>query len=247
MNNAIKVLLIIPAFNESLNIKSTVEKVLRFRHSGGYELEYLVINDGSTDETERICLENGIHCLTLVQNLGIGGAVQSGYLYAKNKGYDIAVQFDGDGQHDICSLDALLQPILKGDADFTIGSRFLERTSSFQSTVLRRVGIRYLSYMIGLLFGNRITDPTSGFRAASTPVISFLAENYPVDYPEPESIVTLLKNGFSISEVQVNMFRREEGKSSIDFRRSVYYMCKVTLAILCICFQGKRCKHVTIS
>lgn len=247
MTNMKKVLLIIPVFNESLNIRSTVDQVLGYCPGGGYELEYLVINDGSTDATEQICHENGIHCMTLVRNLGIGGAVQSGYLYAQEKGYDIAVQFDGDGQHDIRCLDTLLQPILLGMADFTIGSRFIDRTSSFQSTALRRVGIRYLSCMIGLLFGARITDPTSGFRAASAPVISFLAKNYPVDYPEPESIVSLLQNGFSISEVQVNMFQREEGKSSIDFRRSVYYMCKVSLAILCISFQRKRCKHVTIS
>lgn len=121
-----RVLLIIPAYNEESNIKSTVEKIIHFHPASTYQLNYLVINDGSTDKTEQICRENGYHCLSLIQNLGIGGAVQSGYLYARKMGYDIAVQFDGDGQHDIQSLDELLAPLLAGKADFCIGSRFLK-------------------------------------------------------------------------------------------------------------------------
>lgn len=246
MRNKKRVLLIVPAFNEAANMKTTVEQILHFRPAGSYTLDYLVINDGSTDETGQICRDNGFPCLTLIQNLGIGGAVQCGYLYAQKQKYDIAVQFDGDGQHDIRCLDTLVLPILEGKADFTIGSRFLEGTSSFQSTALRRVGIRYLSHLIEILSGIRITDPTSGFRAASAPVIAFLAEHYPVDYPEPESIISLVQRRFSISEVPVNMFRRENGKSSIGLGRSVYYMCKVSLAILCARFEGRRGEYVAI-
>ncbi len=177
-----KVLLIIPAFNEEANIKATVDQIRTFQPRENYELDYIVINDGSTDGTEQVCKDNGIRYITLVQNLGIGGAVQSGYRYAKEKQYDAAVQFDGDGQHDIRYLDDLLLPIIEGKADFTIGSRFKERKSSFQSTALRRVGIHYLSFLIRLMCRTRVFDPTSGFRAASAPVISFLADHYPVDY-----------------------------------------------------------------
>lgn len=248
MDGKNKILLIVPAYNEAASIRATVERILRFRAAnGGYALDYLVVNDGSDDETERICRENGFRLLTLIQNLGIGGAVQSGYLYAKERGYDIAVQFDGDGQHDIESLNALLAPILEGRADFTVGSRFLNGTSSFKSTLLRRLGIRYLSSLIALLSGVRLTDPTSGFRAASARAFSFLAENYPVDYPEPESLVSLVRQGFSVAEVPVNMFPRENGQSSIGPLRSVYYMCKVSLAVLCARFERRQKRDAAVS
>lgn len=242
-----RVLLILPAYNEAANIRSTVEQILRFHPADSYTLDYLVVNDGSADDTERICRESGFPCLTLIQNLGIGGAVQSGYRYAKARGYDVAVQFDGDGQHDIRSLDALVAPILTDEADFTVGSRFLDGTSSFRSTALRRVGIRYLSRLIGLLSGVRITDPTSGYRAASRQAIAFLAEQYPVDYPEPESLVSLLRQGFSVAEVPAGMFPRENGRSSIGPWRSVYYMCKVSLAVLCARFERRRGGNVAVS
>lgn len=244
--NRARVLLILPAYNEAANIRSTVEQILRFQPAG-YTLEYLVVNDGSADDTERICRESGYPCLTLIQNLGIGGAVQSGYQYARAMGYTAAVQFDGDGQHDIRSLDTLLAPILAGSADFVVGSRFLNGTSSFRSTVLRRVGIRYLSRLIELLSGVRITDPTSGYRAASRRAVDFLADQYPVDYPEPESLVSLLRQGFSVAEVPVSMFPRKNGRSSIGPRRSIYYMCKVSLAVLCARFERRRIEHVAVS
>lgn len=175
----------------------------------------------------------------MIQNLGIGGAVQTGYIYAKLKNYDIAVQFDGDGQHDIESLGELLMPISNGCSDFVIGSRFIEGTSDFKSTLMRRIGIKYLSRLINILTLKKVHDPTSGFRAANKKAINFLAENYPVDYPEPESIVALLRSGISINEVQVNMFERENGVSSINAVKSVYYMVKVSLAILCASFRRK--------
>lgn len=246
-HNGKRVLLVVPAYNEEANIEAAVEQILRFRPAGGYAMDYLIINDGSADATEQICRDQNFHCLSLIQNLGIGGAVQAGYLYARDRGYGIVVQFDGDGQHDIRSLDALLNPILKGKADFTVGSRFLEGTSFFRSTILRRVGIRYLSDLIQVLCGIRITDPTSGFRAASRRAVVFLADHYPADYPEPESIVSLVRQGFSVSEVQVNMFPRKNGRSSIRPWRSVYYMCKVSLAVLCARFEGRRGSHVAVS
>lgn len=241
--------MILPAYNEEGNIVNTVSQIRKYRETQNLpvEVDYLVINDGSLDSTERVCRENGIHCLSLVQNLGIGGAVQTGYLYAAENGYDIAVQFDGDGQHDPNSLGTLIRPILDGEADFTVGSRFLEESSDFHSTFLRRVGIKYLSFLLqlagGKAAGPRIRDVTSGYRAANRDVISFLARNYPVDYPEPESLVNLRKNGFRIREVPVNMFERAEGKSSIGFLKSIYYMIKVTCAILCAAIQGKEVRY----
>ena len=229
-----RVLLILPAYNEQETIAKTVSRIRSASFPPGVAVDYLVINDGSADRTEAICREHGIPCLTLAQNLGIGGAVQTGYLYALREGYDAAVQFDGDGQHDIGSLGALLQPLLEDTADFTVGSRFLEEGSSgFHSTLLRRVGIRYLSGLIRLVTGAKVLDVTSGYRAANRQALTYLAGDYPVDYPEPESLVLLRKRGFRIREVPVNMFEREGGQSSISSTRSVYYMIKVTLAILC--------------
>ena len=235
-----RVLLIIPAYNEEGNILQTVGSVRNFQPKGEYDLDYLVINDGSTDRTEKLCRENDIPHISLVQNLGIGGAVQCGYQYAVLHDYDIAVQFDGDGQHDIQYLDVLLAPILSDHADFTIGSRFLDETSTFRSTLVRRIGIRFLTGILRLFSGVKITDPTSGFRAAAKPVISFLAKNYPMDYPEPESIMWLVKNQYRLKEVPVNMFERQAGVSSINVKRSFYYMFKVSIAIFCCSLQRKR-------
>lgn len=235
-----RVLLIVPAYNEAENLPRLVETVENFKKARtGFELDYIIINDGSRDNTEALCRQHGYRAVHLVQNLGIGGAVQTGYLFALRQGYDIAVQFDGDGQHDIDSLPGLIAPILAGAADFSVGSRFLEGTSGFRSTAMRRVGIKFLSAIIRLVTGQRMTDPTSGFRAASRPVIRLLAAHYPVDYPEPESLVELVKSGFRVTEVQVNMFERAHGVSSISPMKSVWYMLKVSLAILCTGFQRK--------
>lgn len=240
-----RVLLIIPAYNEEANIQRVVRTIEAFQaQPRSYELDYIVINDGSVDATKQICEENHMRAIHLLQNLGIGGAVQTGYLYAYQKQYDIAVQFDGDGQHDIQSLDALLAPILEGKAAFVIGSRFVDGTSSFRSTFLRRCGIRYLSTIIRMCTHCRVTDATSGFRAANQEVIAYLAEQYPADYPEPESIVALSRAGFHLTEVQVNMFERGGGTSSITPLKSIYYMIKVSLAILCVSFEKSGVKNV---
>lgn len=239
----VRILLILPAYNEEKSILSAVGQIRRAAFPDGLQVDYLVIDDGSTDRTAGLCRKHGIPCLSLIQNLGIGGAVQTGYLYAERENYDIAVQFDGDGQHDIGSLEALIAPVAAGECDFTVGSRFTGNISDrgakgapqsggFQSTFLRRLGIRYLSTLIRLATGRRIRDVTSGYRAANREVIRFFVRNYPADYPEPESLVRLFRNGFRVREVPANMFPRKEGKSSISALRSVYYMLKVTLSIL---------------
>lgn len=232
--------MIIPAYNEAENLGRVVSTIENYAtQQTDYQLDYIIINDGSCDNTEELCRTRGYRAIHLIQNLGIGGAVQTGYMFAQLKGYDVAVQFDGDGQHDIESLNALLAPIQRNEADFVIGSRFVDGSSSFRSTFMRRVGIRFLSGIIRLVAGQRLSDPTSGFRAATKNAIAALALDYPVDYPEPESIVALARKGFRLCEVQVNMFEREHGVSSISPLKSVYYMFKVSLAILCTSFQRK--------
>ncbi len=238
-----KVLLIIPAYNERDNILKVVNSITEFgKQCEKYTLDYIVINDGSTDSTQAVCESNDIKCINLINNLGIGGAVQAGYIFAKINEYDIAVQFDGDGQHDINSLDKVLEPIINKEADFTIGSRFISDKSEFKSTFLRRIGIRYLSFIIKLCSKVTVKDCTSGYRAGNKLVIDYLASNYPIDFPEPESIISLSKANFEVKEVQANMFSRESGVSSISAWKSVYYMVKVSLAIFCASFEKKvRC------
>ncbi|MBR7132981.1 MAG: glycosyltransferase family 2 protein [Clostridia bacterium] len=236
-----KVLLIIPAYNEEKNIVKTVGAVDKFRKSCDFELDYIVINDGSRDNTYNVCRENNINCINLIRNLGIGGAVQTGYKLASMKGYDIAVQFDGDGQHDINSLGNLIEPIITGQADFTVGSRFIKENDNFKSTAMRRLGIKILSLTLRLFARVKILDCTSGYRAASAEVIKMLAQKYPSDYPEPESLVQIKKKGFRIEEVYANMFEREDGVSSIRAWKSVYYMIKVTVAIIIAGFQKGEC------
>lgn len=233
-----KVLMIIPAYNEEENILRTVNQVRNYESANDeVVLDYIVINDGSTDSTQKVCEREKIKCLRLIQNLGIGGAVQTGYIYAYRNDYDIAVQFDGDGQHDIESLEQLLEPILNQKYDFVVGSRFVDGNSQFLSTRMRRFGITWLSKIIKIFSGITVKDPTSGFRAANKKCIKIFANNYPVDYPEPESIVMLSKKNIRIFETQVNMFERDGGASSINMWKSIYYMFKVTLAIVCASFQ----------
>lgn len=235
-----KVLIIIPAYNEEYNILEVVNIVKRYsKCCKEHKIDYVVINDGSKDNTESICQQNDINYISLIMNLGIGGAVQTGYIIADIQNYDIAVQFDGDGQHDIEYLEKLITPLVQAEADFTVGSRFLGETSKFKSSVTRRIGIKYLSFLIKCLTGVSIKDPTSGFRAANRKVIHLLAENYPIDYPEPESIVTLLRREIKVKEVPVNMYERSGGKSSINFGKSIYYMMKETCAICCAGFVRK--------
>ena len=222
-----KKLVIIPAYNESSNILNTVRDIQK----NAPDFDYIVINDCSKDDTLEILKSNGLNYINLPVNLGIGGAVQTGYKYALENNYDVAVQVDGDGQHDPAYLTELLKKKENSNADMVIGSRFIEN-QGFQSTFLRRIGIVYFTKLIKLLTGITITDPTSGFRMAGREVIELFVNQYPKDYPEPESIVTLLKNGKRVVEVPVQMKARQGGESSIKMSNSVYYMIKVSLAIL---------------
>lgn len=224
-----KVLLIIPAYNEQENILKTVQTIKEYSE----EIEYVVINDGSTDNTEQILIENKINHIKLVHNLGIGGAVQTGYKYAYENNYDIAIQFDGDGQHDVNYIPNICEPLIDGSADMCIGTRYLDKSASeFQSTFMRRLGANIISVFIRLLCGKKVTDPTSGFRAVNAKVIKEFAKLYPTEYPEPESTVSLLVNGYTVQEVPVSMNERTGGVSSIRLWKTVDYMVKVVLAII---------------
>ncbi|SCW70321.1 hypothetical protein SAMN02910456_02685 [Ruminococcaceae bacterium YRB3002] len=223
----LKKLVIVPAYNEA----GTVVELCREVKNTAPDYDIIVINDCSTDATLAKCREAGIHVLDLPVNLGIGGAMQSGYRYAAAHGYDIAVQVDGDGQHDPAYLGAMLTKLLDDGADMVVGSRFIEG-EGYQSTALRRGGSRYFAGLIKAVTGSRVTDPTSGFRMAGKGTIGLLAQEYPQDYPEPESIVRLLRTGRRVVEIPVKMRERGGGTSSIGARNSVYYMIKVTIAIL---------------
>lgn len=221
-----KRLIIIPAYNEEENIKKTVESILR----ESPEFDYVIINDCSKDKTREICEQNGFNIVNLPINLGIGGAVQTGYKYAMQYGYDIAVQVDGDGQHDPAFLNEMAQVLEKENVDMVIGSRFITK-EGFQSSVMRRLGIKYFTMLIKMLTGKIITDPTSGLRMVGKNIIELYAKDYPKDYPEPESVVAVLRKGMDVKEIPVIMKSRQGGVSSINPSKSVYYMVKVTLAI----------------
>jgi len=190
-----------------------------------------VVDDASTDDTTRVARELGLETLRLPVNLGIGGAVQTGYLAARRRDYDIAVQFDGDGQHDASSLDQLLDPIRAGQADMVIGSRFLG-DGTFRSTSSRRLGIRYLSWIAHLRCGVSIADVTSGYRAAGRRSIELFSRYYPADYPEPEVVALASRAGLRVLEVPARMRERAHGASTITVGRSLYYLVKVSLALL---------------
>lgn len=222
-----KKLVIIPAFNEEGNLEKTIEDITE--NAPGFD--YVIINDCSTDETLAMCRRHGFSYLNLPVNLGIGGAVQTGYRYAYFHGYDIAVQFDGDGQHDAKYLEHMAQVLQDTGSDMVIGSRFIER-EGFQSSTLRRIGIHYFSVLIKVLTGKKITDPTSGMRMVNRKLLKKFTDDYPKDYPEPESVVTIISEKYLVQEVPVVMREREEGVSSISLWKSAYYMIKVSFAIL---------------
>ncbi len=224
-----RILIIIPAYNEEKNIR----KVIQSLKNANPEYECLVVNDGSKDDTQREAEANGLATvIQLPANLGIGGAVQTGFKYAFYEDFEYAIQFDGDGQHLASEIPKILAPLQQNQSDACIGSRFVEKTHGFQSTFMRRVGIRIFELMNRVLIRKRITDSTSGFRAYNKQAIAFLAANYPTDYPEPETIILLGKNDFRIEEVSVEMVERQGGESSISGLKSVHYMIKVILAMI---------------
>ncbi len=228
-----KVLLIIPAYNEEKNILTVYKNICDYNKKAKTKLDVVFINDGSIDATEKILCENNINHIKLIQNLGIGGAVQTGYKYALYNDYDIAIQFDGDGQHNVNYVEALIKPILEENVDMTIGSRFIDSSSSeFKSSFLRRVGIKLISSCIHFKTRVRIYDTTSGFRAANKNAIAMFAIHYPLEYPEPISSVDVILSGMKIKEVPVSMNERLAGKSSINSWKNIYYMVNVVLSIL---------------
>jgi len=223
----LKTLIIIPAYNEEENIKKVVENIIY--HFPQYD--YIIVNDGSIDSTAEICKSENYAFLNLPINLGIGGAVQAGYRYAKANDYDVAIQMDGDGQHDISYADQMLMLIGDMKADVVIGSRFIEN-KGFQSSGVRRAGIKILSVLIKICTGVNVNDVTSGFRAVNRKFIDIYSKDYSNDYPEPEAIVSAVMYGGKILEIPVVMNERQGGISSIKFWNSIYYMIKVSLAIV---------------
>lgn len=222
-----KCLIIIPAYNEAESIERVVDNIIQ-----NYpQYDYIIVNDGSTDATRKICKENGYQVLNLPINMGIGGAVQAGYCYARENEYGMAVQIDGDGQHDIAFLEGMIRYMEEENADCVIGSRFV-RKEGFQSSGLRRTGIQFLSILGFLLTGVRVRDITSGYRLVNRKFIQIFARDYPTDYPEPEAMVITAVHRGKIREYPVIMKERETGTSSITLKRAVYYMIKVTLAML---------------
>ena len=226
----------VPALNEARAIGEVIGSLVADKPNW----DILIINDASRDDTSRIARSTGkAVVIDIPVNLGVGGCVQTGFKYARDNDYDIAVQFDGDGQHIACEVYKLLSLIQKNETDIAIGSRFLRHHNGFKSSWSRRVGINVFRFLIYLLLRQKITDSTSGFRAYNKKAIHFLAENYPVDYPEPEAVILLVRNGFRVKEVQTEMRERRSGSSSITFFNSPYYMTKVMLGMVMTAIRPK--------
>ncbi|MCB9772018.1 MAG: glycosyltransferase family 2 protein [Candidatus Omnitrophica bacterium] len=240
-----KILVIVPAFNESGNITKTIDELKQL----DFSFDIVVIDDGSTDKTVSDAMAAGACVIALPFNLGIGGAVQTGLQYASRNGYTVAAQVDGDGQHDVRYLKVILEPVISKKVDIVVGSRFMpedvmsegmsslsargiQRQPSWRSSAIRRVGIHFFAWLISYLTSYRVTDPTSGFRAFGPKAIAIFSEKYPQDFPEPESMMSAKRFGLRLMEVPVQMRKREHGHSSIRYFKTLYYMIKVTIAIL---------------
>lgn len=223
-----KILVIIPCYNEEENLERVIERL----KCAAPEVDYLIVNDCSTDGSAALCKRNGYHFLDLPVNLGIGGGVQSGYLYARANDYDITVQMDGDGQHNPAYLAQVTAPVINGELDFCIGSRFITK-KGFQTSFMRRFGINIIGILIYILCGQRILDTTSGFRACNKALTSYFADHYAQDYPEPEAIISAVLQGYRVGERPVIMEERLGGKSSIGTPfQSAYYMIKVCVGLV---------------
>ncbi len=222
-----ELLIIIPTYNEADNIRTVLNSI----RNTFYDCDILIINDGSTDNTSNIAREENAKVIDLPINLGIGGCVQTGFLYAKKNNYKYALQFDGDDQHNARDIEVILSEIKCKSSDLVIGSRFLQKVKGYNPSLYRRIGIKIFQILIMILVRKKITDSTSGFRIYNNRAISFLAENYPIDFPEPEAIILLQKNGFKISEIKTTMKKRRSGDSSIQFKGALY-MLKVSLGMI---------------
>jgi glycosyltransferase involved in cell wall biosynthesis len=222
----LRTLAIVPAYNEEHSIGAVLEEI----RAAEPDLQVVVVNDAPEDRTAAIAARAGAAVLNLPFNVGIGGAMQTGYQYALEHGFEIAIQVDGDGQHDPREIARLLEPLLEGRADMVVGTRFAAG-GGYRGTRLRRVGIHIFAAIVSLLVRARVTDTTSGFRAVNRKTISLFAIDYPHDYPEVEATVLAVRHGLRMVEVPVQMRVRETGSSSITALRSVYYMIKVLLAL----------------
>jgi glycosyltransferase involved in cell wall biosynthesis len=229
-------LAIVPAYNEAEAIESVISEI----RSVDPKLEIVVIDDGSTDGTATRAQGLGVHVVRLPYNLGIGGAMQTGYQFARNRGFALAIQVDGDGQHDACEIHKLIQPILNGEADMAVGTRFANG-ARYQPPFARRIGIQLFARIVSLIVRQRVTDTTSGFRAVNRSGIMLFAADYPHDYPEVETTVLLHRHRLRMVEVPVTMRTRAAGRSSITLFQSIYYMIKVSLAL----FVGLFRRHST--
>ncbi len=222
-----RICVVIPAFNEA----GSVARVIQRAHQAIPEAHVVVVNDGSKDDTAVRALRAGATVISLPVNLGIGGAVQAGYLYALRHGFDIAIQVDGDDQHDPAEIERLLDPIRTGGAEMTVGSRWLGR-GDYVAPGGRRIAMRLLATLVRWRTGGTFTDTTSGFRAVGARGIALFARTYPTDFPEVESLVLASRNGLRVEEVPVRMTPRSHGESSIAGIRSAYYMARVTVALV---------------
>lgn len=222
-----RILLVIPCFNEEASIGDLLGEIA----ATGRSYQTLVVDDGSSDATSAVASARS-PVARLTQNLGIGGAVQTGIKYAARQNFDFCIQIDGDGQHDPHEIETLLDAYARRPANITIGSRFIDN-AGFCSTRLRRAGIRLIARALNTLFaGGRITDPTSGMRLLDRCAIAFFAKAYPMDFPEPISLAWAMRAGLTVGEIPVEMRARENGVSSIDGLKSVSYMIRVLGYIL---------------
>ncbi len=226
---------IVPARDEEGAIGQVVAEIRSFDP----HLDVVVIDDASADRTAELAAAAGATVVRLPFNLGIGGAVQTGFMYALAHGYELAVRLDGDGQHDPSELPKLIEPVLRGDADIVVGSRFADAGDSYKPPLARRAGIRFFARLVSLLVRQKVTDTTSGFQALNAKGIRLFADDYPHDYPEVEATVMVIKHRLRLLEVPVQMREREHGSSSITALRSAYYVLKVTLALLVGIFRRK--------
>jgi glycosyltransferase involved in cell wall biosynthesis len=230
-------LAIVPAYNEAEAIENVISELRAFDP----ELEVVVVDDGSMDGTARRAAKAGAHVVRLPFNLGIGGAMQTGYQYAKDRGFDLAIQVDGDGQHDPREIALLIEPILAGQADMSVGTRFAGERR-YRPPFARRIGIQLFARVVSIIVRQRVTDTTSGFRAVNRIGIELFASDYPHDYPEVETTVLVHRHKLRMVEVPVAMRTRASGRSSITFFQSIYYMIKVSLAL----FVGLFRRHSTL-
>lgn len=225
----LRLLAVVPAYNEAASVAGVIDALRR----DAPDFDVLVVDDGSDDDTSALARSAGADVLRLPFNLGIGGAVQAGFIYARERGYSYMAQVDGDGQHNAREL-AVLEDVMRADAsvDVVSGSRFLDPDGSFRSTRSRRVGIWLFARILSRLVGRPVTDPTSGFRLYNSRAISMFASHYPYDYPEVEAVLLLHRSGLLMQEVPVAMQERAGGRSSINATRAIYYMLKVAFALL---------------